>query len=73
MEDLLVRLIGDVGFPIAIASFVILRLNGKVGKLADAMKDLAEALREHNRQSEGIERRLEHLEYQDHVTKTGGC
>jgi hypothetical protein len=35
-----VKIIQDVGFPIAVAAFVLVRLNGKVGKLADAMVDL---------------------------------
>ena len=77
MEDTIVRLVGDLGFPIAVASFVLFRLNGKVGKLADAMMKLADALRAHTEQSkqqtDGIERRLELLEREEHFRKTGGC
>ncbi len=77
MEDTFVRLIGDVGFPIAVAAFVLVRLNGKVGKLADAMKDLANALTKHTDQSQivltDLTRRLEHLEYEDYHKKSGGC
>lgn len=40
MTDL-VAFIKDVGFPIAVAAWVLIRLNGKVGKLADAMTTLA--------------------------------
>ena len=72
MEDVFFRWVSQLGFPIVVASFVLFRLNGKVGQLADAMKALAEALREHNKQSEHIERRLEHLEYQETRAKTGG-
>lgn len=64
-------MVGDLGFPIAVASFVLIRLNGKVGKLADAMHRLADALDKHNERTDRIERRLEHLEYQER--REGGC
>ena len=77
MEDTFVRLVSNLGFPIAVASFVLFRLNGKVQKLADAMTKLADALRGHTEQSkqqtDGIERRLEALEREKHFRKSGGC
>jgi len=77
MEDTFVRLVSNLGFPIAVASFVLFRLNGKMAQVAGAMMELANALRDHAKQSkqqtDGIERRLEALEREEHFRKTGGC
>jgi hypothetical protein len=36
--------IKEVGFPIAVAAFVLVRLNGKMDKLTDALHDLREVM-----------------------------
>ncbi len=43
IEDLL-KLIGQVGFPIVVATFLLLRTNGKMDKLKDAIIELKEAI-----------------------------
>lgn len=43
IEDLL-KLIGQVGFPIVIASYLLIRNNGKMDKLKDAIIELKEAI-----------------------------
>ncbi len=43
IEDLL-RLIGQVGFPIVVASYLLIRNNGKIDKLKDAIIELKEAI-----------------------------
>ena len=67
MEDWFIHAVGDVGFPVAIASFVIIRLNGKVGRLADAMHKLANTLEQHNQRSAEIERRLDALDWTQRI------
>lgn len=43
IEDLL-KLIGQVGFPIVVASYLLIRNNGKMDKLKDAIIELKEAI-----------------------------
>lgn len=43
IEDLL-RLIGQVGFPIVVASYLLIRNNGKMDKLKEAILELKEAI-----------------------------
>lgn len=43
IEDLL-KLIGQVGFPIVVASYLLIRNNGKMDKLKDAILELKEAI-----------------------------
>ena len=43
MDTDIVTLIQNVGFPIAVASYVLFRMNGKIGKLTDAVKDNTDA------------------------------
>lgn len=43
IEDLL-RLIGQVGFPIVVATYLLVRNNGKMDKLKEAILELKEAI-----------------------------
>ncbi|MCX8095827.1 MAG: YvrJ family protein [Caldisericia bacterium] len=43
IEDLL-RLIGQVGFPIVIATYLLIRNNGKMDKLKEAILELKEVI-----------------------------
>lgn len=43
IEDLL-RLIGQVGFPIVVATYLLIRNNGKMDKLKEAILELKEAI-----------------------------
>lgn len=43
IEDLL-RLIGQVGFPIVVATYLLIRNNGKIDKLKEAILELKEAI-----------------------------
>ncbi|MBC7195129.1 MAG: YvrJ family protein [Caldisericia bacterium] len=43
MEDLL-KLIGQVGFPIVVATYLLIRNNGKIDKLKEAILELKEAI-----------------------------
>lgn len=38
--DQITALISDVGFPIAVAAFFIVSLNGKLGRLTDSIEKL---------------------------------
>ena len=42
--DKLIQYISQVGFPIVVASFLLLRTNGKMDKLKDAILELKEAV-----------------------------
>ena len=46
--DKLIQYISQVGFPIVVASFLLLRTNGKLEKLKDAITELREAIQELN-------------------------
>jgi len=46
--DKLIQYISQVGFPIVVASFLLLRTNGKIEKLKDAIAELREAIQELN-------------------------
>ena len=46
--DKLIQYIAQVGFPIVVASFLLLRTNGKIEKLKDAITELREAIQELN-------------------------
>jgi hypothetical protein len=63
MEDVLVKVIGELGFPVAVAAFVLVRLNGRLAKLIDRIGDLvtllhttAQSIRAMNEHIERIER-----------------
>lgn len=43
IEDLL-KLIGQVGFPIVVATYLLIRNNGKIDKLKEAILELKEAI-----------------------------
>lgn len=43
IEDLL-RLIAQVGFPIVVATYLLIRNNGKMDKLKEAILELKEAI-----------------------------
>jgi len=38
--DLLIKLISQVGFPIVVATFLLLRTNGRIEKLKDSIDNL---------------------------------
>ncbi len=42
--DKLIQYISQVGFPIVVASFLLIRTNGKMDKLKDAILELKEAV-----------------------------
>ncbi|MCX8095428.1 MAG: YvrJ family protein [Caldisericia bacterium] len=42
--DLLIKLISQVGFPIVVATFLLLRTNGKIDKLKDAIMELKNSI-----------------------------
>ena len=42
--DKLIQYISQVGFPIVVASFLLLRTNGKMDKLKEAILELKEAV-----------------------------
>ena len=42
--DTFLKLIGEVGFPIVVATYLLLRTNGKMDKLKDAILELKEAV-----------------------------
>ena len=44
MDDL-GRFISTVGFPVAVATFLLIRMNGKVDRLVDAINKLTDHLR----------------------------
>lgn len=43
MQDLL-NLIGNVGFPIAVAAYLLIRIESKLGELTEAITDLRESI-----------------------------
>jgi hypothetical protein len=43
MEDLL-NLIGNVGFPIAVSVYLLIRIETQLGKLTDVISELREAI-----------------------------
>lgn len=47
MIDEFITLIKEVGFPIAVASFVLFRMNGKLDKLTKAIEKLTERMARH--------------------------
>lgn len=42
--DLIIKLISQVGFPIVVATFLLLRTNGKIEKLKDAITELKNSI-----------------------------
>jgi len=42
--DKLIQYISQVGFPIVVASFLLLRTNGRIEKLKDAIMDLKNSI-----------------------------
>jgi len=42
--DKLIQYISQVGFPIVVASFLLLRTNGKLDKLKDAIQELKNSI-----------------------------
>jgi len=42
--DKLIQYVSQVGFPIVVASFLLLRTNGKMDKLKEAILELKEAV-----------------------------
>jgi len=42
--DKLIQYISQVGFPIVVASFLLLRTNGRIEKLKDAITDLKSSI-----------------------------
>jgi hypothetical protein len=46
LEDF-IALIKDVGFPIAVASFVLFRMNGKLDRLTNAIDRLIDRMERH--------------------------
>ncbi|MGC8943908.1 MAG: YvrJ family protein [Caldisericia bacterium] len=42
--DKLIQYISQVGFPIVVATFLLLRTNGKMDKLKDAINDLKHSI-----------------------------
>jgi len=42
--DKLIQYISQVGFPIVVASFLLLRTNGRIEKLKDAITDLKNSI-----------------------------
>jgi len=42
--DKIIQYISQVGFPIAVASFLLLRTNGRIEKLKDAIIDLKNSI-----------------------------
>ncbi len=42
--DTFLKLIGQVGFPIVVATYLLLRTNGKMDKLKDVILELKEAV-----------------------------
>jgi len=42
--DKLIQYISQVGFPIVVASFLLLRTNGRIEKLKDAIMDLKSSI-----------------------------
>lgn len=47
MIDEFVTLIKEVGFPIAVASFVLFRMNGKLDRLTKAIEKLTQRMEHH--------------------------
>jgi len=45
MEDQLVNLIGNVGFPIAVAVYLLIRVESKMEKLTDSIVQLNVSLK----------------------------
>jgi hypothetical protein len=43
MNDLL-NIIGNVGFPIAVSAYLLIRIEGKLGELAQAIAELRECI-----------------------------
>ena len=41
----LLSLIGNVGFPIVVASYLLIRTNGKMDRLKDAIHELSESIK----------------------------
>jgi len=46
--DKLIQYISQVRFPIVVASFLLIRTNGKMDKLKEAIQELKEAIQELN-------------------------
>jgi hypothetical protein len=42
-----ITLVKEVGFPIAVASFVLFRLNGKLDRLTNAIEKLMHRMEQH--------------------------
>ncbi|NLI56538.1 YvrJ family protein [bacterium] len=42
--DKLIQYISQLGFPIVVASFLLIRTNGKLDKLKDAIQDLKNSI-----------------------------
>lgn len=52
--DKLIQYISQIGFTIVVASFLLLRTNGKLEKLKDAIQELKEAIKELNIKLENL-------------------
>ncbi len=48
MEEL-TKFISQVGFPIAVATYMLVRMEKKIGKLTEVIADLKKALDEHTK------------------------
>ena len=48
-------LISQVGFPVVVAAFVLIRMNGKFDKLRESIDRLIETLNRHAKEKEEVE------------------
>ena len=60
--DQLAGFIRELGFPIAVAGFVLVRLNGKMDRLTDALLGLAALVKEWAQLQREQNARIAHLE-----------
>lgn len=71
--DQLGELIKDVGFPIAVAAWVLVRLNGKMDRLSDALHSLIDTLKDQSNRAilDHAEDRATMDRIKDEVTRRG--
>jgi len=63
------ELVKDVGFPVAVATFVLVRLNGKMDRLTEALYKLIEKLEQ---QAHRAALRDAEMAYEERVRQQGG-
>jgi hypothetical protein len=66
----IIDLIKNVGFPIAVAAFVVMRLEPRLDRLIDAMRDVTDVEKTHARLKKPLDEQAAHIiEHVEHDTR----